>query len=377
MIYRFNPPLARWVHSAFRICGYTGLALGTCAAFVLGWHSQLSLGVILLMVLAGSAASFIVQIATQALVGGERWVFYHHALAVAGAIVLLLRGLRQPVLPYLDIAAVSLAVLLACGRAGCFLVGCCHGRPSDWGIRYGAKHVGAGFPSDLAGVYLLPVQAVEGMWVFVVATVGGVMIWHRTAPGSSLSWCLIAYGGARFIFEYWRGDRDRPYPWGLSEAQWTSLLLVAFTTACQLTHWLPFTRWQVAAVLAWAAVVAAISLRQRYRPALRRLFRPNHVRELAFALDHLAAWRRLRPADAACVRLEQTSEGIRISASRVTAPEGAVLLYTLSNAEGEMDAVTARALTCLIARLRHADFRIGVVAQRPGIFHLILGPDVP
>ncbi len=45
--------------------------------------------------------------------------------------------------------------------------------------------------------------------------------------------------------------------------------------------------------------------------------------------------------------------------------------------EGEMDAVTARALACLIARLRHADFRIGVVAQRPGIFHLILGPDVP
>ncbi len=371
----FTAPFARWVQSAFRICGCTGLGLGIIAALVLAWHSRLSLGVIMLMAPAGSAASFLLVIATIAVVGGERWVFYHHALAVTGTLVLLLRGLRQPILPYLDVAAVSLAVLLACGRVGCFLVGCCHGKPSGWGIRYGAEHVAAGFPSDLAGVCLLPVQAVEGLWVVVVAVVGGVMIWQRTAPGSPLSWCLIAYGGGRFAFEFARGDRDRLHLWGLSEAQWTSLLLMSFVSACQLVHWLPFAAWQFAAVLAWALVALAFSLSQHGQPMLRRLSGPNHVREVAFALDHLSAARRFHPADAERVRLQQTSEGIRISASRITIPGGACLLYTLSNAEGEMDLETARALACLIGRLRHPDFRIGLIAGKPGIFHLIMHSD--
>jgi hypothetical protein len=371
----FNAPFSNWVRSAFRFCGYIGLGLGIGTALVLGWHAHLSLGVILLMAVTAATASFAVVVITMGVVGGERWVFYHHALAVTSAVVLLLRLLGQPLLPYLDLAAISLAVLLACGRVGCFLVGCCHGTPSDWGVRYGAKHVAAGFPGDLAGVRLLPVQILEGLWVAAVAAVGSGLIWTGSPAGTALSWCLIAYGGARFVFEFWRGDRDRPTPWGLCEAQWTSLLLVAMATICQLAHWLPYTPWQLAAALAWAVVVVTIFLWQRRQPVARRLLQPNHVREMAFALDRLSTWRRLQPTDEEDPHLERTSEGIQISSSRIAASEASLYVYTLSCAEGEMEPLTARALARIIGRLRHPGFRFGLVARTPGIFHLIMDLD--
>src|SRR5437762_6245149 len=227
----------RWVHSGFRTCGLTGLALAICTALVLALHLHLPVRIIFLMALVGSLASYAVLIATIVVIGAERWVFYHHALATASAVILCLLALQQPLLRYLDVAAVGLMVLLACGRLGCFLVGCCHGRPADWGVSYGPEHVAAGFPRDLAAVQLIPVQAAEGLWVALVAAVGSCMIWTGTLPGASFSWCLIAYGGGRFLLELLRGDRDRRLHWELCEAQWTSLLLVALVAVSQIAGW--------------------------------------------------------------------------------------------------------------------------------------------
>ena len=60
---------------------------------------------------------------------------------VVPAIVFLLvylRLRRLPVRRYLDILAIGLMMGLAFGRLGCFLNGCCFGRPTDlpWGLRF-------------------------------------------------------------------------------------------------------------------------------------------------------------------------------------------------------------------------------------------------
>jgi phosphatidylglycerol:prolipoprotein diacylglycerol transferase len=62
---------------------------------------------------------------------------------VLGAIVVIIFYLRYHKLParrYLDILAIGLMLALVLGKIGCFLNGCCFGRPSDlpWAVRFPA-----------------------------------------------------------------------------------------------------------------------------------------------------------------------------------------------------------------------------------------------
>lgn len=53
-------------------------------------------------------------------------------------IVLYLRHHRLPIRRYLDILAIALMLALAFGRIGCFLKGCCFGKPANvpWAVRF-------------------------------------------------------------------------------------------------------------------------------------------------------------------------------------------------------------------------------------------------
>jgi phosphatidylglycerol:prolipoprotein diacylglycerol transferase len=53
-------------------------------------------------------------------------------------IVLYMRYHKLPIRQYLDILAIGLMLALAIGRIGCFLSGCCFGKPSDlpWAVRF-------------------------------------------------------------------------------------------------------------------------------------------------------------------------------------------------------------------------------------------------
>ncbi len=53
-------------------------------------------------------------------------------------LLLYMRYHKLPIRKYLDILAVGLMVALAFGRIGCFLNGCCFGKPSDvpWGVTF-------------------------------------------------------------------------------------------------------------------------------------------------------------------------------------------------------------------------------------------------
>jgi phosphatidylglycerol:prolipoprotein diacylglycerol transferase len=58
-------------------------------------------------------------------------------LAIA-VIFLYIRYYKQPMRHYLDVLAIGLFAALAFGRIGCFLNGCCYGKPTDlpWGVRF-------------------------------------------------------------------------------------------------------------------------------------------------------------------------------------------------------------------------------------------------
>jgi phosphatidylglycerol:prolipoprotein diacylglycerol transferase len=58
-------------------------------------------------------------------------------LAIA-VILLYIRYYKQPMRHYLDVLAIGLFAALAFGRIGCFLNGCCYGKPTDlpWGVHF-------------------------------------------------------------------------------------------------------------------------------------------------------------------------------------------------------------------------------------------------
>ena len=60
---------------------------------------------------------------------------------VIAAIVIIIAYLKYhklPILQYLDVLAIGLMLALVFGRIGCFLNGCCYGKPSDvsWAVRF-------------------------------------------------------------------------------------------------------------------------------------------------------------------------------------------------------------------------------------------------
>ena len=115
--------------STFQLCGLAGFGAAVAAAFPLGARLGLSLALLAVLAAAAAGTFLVVVLVTRAILGEERLVYYHHELAVLAVAALTLAALGRPVLVHLDVAIVALGVFLACGRIGCAMVGCCHGRP--------------------------------------------------------------------------------------------------------------------------------------------------------------------------------------------------------------------------------------------------------
>jgi phosphatidylglycerol:prolipoprotein diacylglycerol transferase len=63
---------------------------------------------------------------------------YGGALPAIAVILLYVRYHKLPIRHYLDVVAMGLMLTLMFGRLGCFLNGCCYGRPTQlpWGVRF-------------------------------------------------------------------------------------------------------------------------------------------------------------------------------------------------------------------------------------------------
>lgn len=354
---------------AFQLCGYTGLAAAVALSTGLVAGQGLALWPIGAVILSSVATFFALAMATKVITGQERLIYYHHEIAVLLVTMLLLRALGQPVLPYLDATLLGVGAFLVCGRVGCLMVGCCHGRPHRWGVCYRAEHAAAGFTPWYVGVRLFPIQAVESLWVLGVVLVGVAMVRGGSPPGAALGWYVVAYDVGRFGFEFVRGDPDRGYLRGFSEAQWTSVLLVLVVVAAERAGALPRAPWHEAAaagMLLWMGVAA---LRQRRPTARPRLLNPRHVREIATLIPRLEA-----QADAPEVRVAATSLGVQLSVGG--GAEGAAR-YTLSSRRGGLDREAAATLAECILQMRHPGSPAELVEGRPGIFHLLVRPASP
>jgi prolipoprotein diacylglyceryl transferase len=363
--------------ATFQLCGYTGFSLSLLLCFWLVRH--LALSRLTLLGITGTViiTFYVLMMVTKALADGEVIIYYHHEIAVIATSALFLRLTGQPILPYLDVLVLGLGLFLAFGRIGCFMVGCCHGRPCRWGIRYGRDHADAGFPRYLVGVKLFPIQTVESLFAFCLVAFGLFMILNPHAPGSVLLFYVVAYGCGRFCLEFFRGDADRRYLFGFSEAQWTSCILALGALFAARAGLLPRSLWHEAATIAIVTCLVLVSVRRRLDQSRRFEFlHPAHVRELRLALTHLEIISHARTAADSRgwlqpIHVVHTSAGYRISGSVQAIGLHAVEHFSISREGGELSERTARLFSQLLNRLHDDTDSYRLIQGGSGVFHIV------
>jgi len=160
-----------------------------------------------------------------ALTGGGVWLG-----AIAGGAVVagyFLRKYRLPVGTMVNVVFVAVPAAHVLGRTGCFLAGCCYGKPTSlpwgvvfrdpWALRFN------GTPLDVS---LHPTQLYEAGLEGINALVAW-SLWRRSAPPWSIAATWVGlYGAERFVLETFRGDpRGQFGP--LATSQWAALVMVA------------------------------------------------------------------------------------------------------------------------------------------------------
>jgi phosphatidylglycerol---prolipoprotein diacylglyceryl transferase len=140
---------------------------------------------------------------------GRGFVFYGSFLFAVPVMLWYFRRQRLPVYTMLDVMAVTTCLVHAFGRLGCFLAGCCHGKPTS-------SALGVTFTSEVCFAKPLhtplhPTQLYEAFFIFAVM---GVLLFLRSRRkfyGQLFFVYLLAYAVGRFVIEYFRGDYSRGY----------------------------------------------------------------------------------------------------------------------------------------------------------------------
>ncbi|MDQ5890287.1 MAG: phosphatidylglycerol---prolipoprotein diacylglyceryl transferase [Candidatus Dependentiae bacterium] len=147
--------------------------------------------------------------------------------AILGAIigvVLMARAYKIDVIAALDLGGAYALIAHSVARLGCFISGCCYGMP----VALSAFSVMYTHPSSLAPLHisLLPTQLIMS----VVSLIGFFLCswayhFRGRRDGLTFSLYVLWESAARFIVDFWRGDRISVM-YGLSVYQWVSLGII-------------------------------------------------------------------------------------------------------------------------------------------------------
>jgi phosphatidylglycerol:prolipoprotein diacylglycerol transferase len=133
-------------------------------------------------------------------------LIFHGGLVLAVAVaVFYMRRHQMPWRTTFDAMAVGMPVGQIFGRIGCFMAGCCYGKPSDlpWAVTF--THPETLCPLQEA---LHPSQLYESL---LLIPVFGVLYWLRTRKcfqGQLLLTYLLLAGSVRFLVEFFRNPFD-------------------------------------------------------------------------------------------------------------------------------------------------------------------------
>ena len=158
------------------------------------------------------------------MLGSEGFVVYGGIITGILSILVYCRVEKLSFLTYMDMMAPAVAINQGLGRVGCFMAGCCYGKPTDlW--------FGVVFPENSlapAGIRLIPTQLFSAFFDIMLA-VFLILITRKVKYRGMVSGLyLVLYGVGRFIIEIFRDDADRGMVGPLSTSQFISIFMVIF-----------------------------------------------------------------------------------------------------------------------------------------------------
>ena len=163
--------------------------------------------------------------APLAMLGSEGFVVYGGIIVGIFSIWVYCRIKKLSFLSYMDIMTPAVSITQGFGRIGCFLAGCCYGRPTD-------SFFGVVFPEGClapAGVKLVPTQLMSALFDLLMAVFLICMLRRVRYRGIISGYYLTLYAVGRFIIEYFRGDLERGSIGDLSTSQFISIFMLIFT----------------------------------------------------------------------------------------------------------------------------------------------------
>jgi len=149
-------------------------------------------------------------------------VYYGGFVCAVAFVAFYLKKHKVPVLKFADLFAPVLALGHALGRIGCFLAGCCYGKPTEvpWSIVFSNADSLA-----LKNVHIHPTQIYESVSNLLIFTALHLYNKRNHKDGKTAAFYLLLYSVMRFTIEFFRGDERGEFLLGLSPAQNISIAL--------------------------------------------------------------------------------------------------------------------------------------------------------
>jgi len=161
------------------------------------------------------------------LLTGRGFVFYGSFLFAVPAMFIFFRKHGIPKYAMLDVMAVTTCIVHILGRIGCFMAGCCYGKPTDSFL--GVTYTNAACQADPLNTPLHPTQLYEATYILLVMIVLLFLRSQRKFYGQLFLVYLLLYAIGRFALEYLRGDQGRGFVFGgmVSHSQLIAALILA------------------------------------------------------------------------------------------------------------------------------------------------------
>jgi len=143
--------------------------------------------------------------------GGLVWYGGFISASLSG--IWYLKRHSLPMLKMFDLVAPYIALGQAIGRIGCFLNGCCYGKPVPWGVY---------FPVHAERLH--PTQAYSSIALFGIFLLLRFLQNRKHADGQIFFMYVVLHSCSRFIVEFFRADTSK-FAIGLSLFQIISIIL--------------------------------------------------------------------------------------------------------------------------------------------------------
>ncbi len=152
------------------------------------------------------------------------FVFFGGMIVSVASLILYMKKKGLAILKTSDFLITGLPLGHTLGRIGCFLAGCCYGRPTDmpWGVMFTNPH--ALVAPELLGVPVHPTQLYEAAGNLILFFILHKLYNRPHKNGMILLAYVSCYAFMRFMIEFFRGDFRGEYMLGLSPSQLISLL---------------------------------------------------------------------------------------------------------------------------------------------------------